>query len=178
MLDAAAAAESRSEHPLGQAIVSYARAQGRDIAEPERFDYTPGRGIAATVGGAEILVGNRQLMSGHGIIMPAALARQSEAASEILVARNGELLGQITVADTVRPEARGAVEALGRMRLRTILLTGDTEAVARSVAGTLGIKEYEAGLLPEDKLARIKELVSGGRVVAMLGDAWLRSCAR
>ena len=170
VLDAAAAAESRSEHPLGQAIVSYARAQGRDIAEPERFDYTPGRGIAASVSGAEILVGNRQLMSGHGIVMPAALARQSEAGSEILVARNGELLGQITVADTVRPEARGAVEALGRMRLRTILLTGDTEAVARSVAGTLGIKEYEAGLLPEDKLARIKELVSGGRVVAMLGD--------
>ena len=104
------------------------------------------------------------------MVMPAALACQSEAGSEILVARNGQLLGQITVADTVRPEARGAVAALGRMRLRTILLTGDTEAVARSVAGTLGIKEYEAGLLPEDKLARIKELVSGGRVVAMVGD--------
>ena len=156
-----------SARPVHRILCACTRAGHRRAGA---LDYTPGRGIAATVGGAEILVGNRQLMSGHGIVMPAALARQSEAGSEILVARNGELLGQITVADTVRPEAKGAVEALGRMRLRTILLTGDAEAVARSVAGTLGIKEYEAGLLPEDKLARIKELVSGGRVVAMLGD--------
>ena len=84
--------------------------------------------------------------------------------------RDGRLLGAIAVADTVRPEARRAVEALARMRLRTILLTGDTKAVADGVAHSLGIGEVGADLLPEDKLARIKELVAHGRVVAMLGD--------
>jgi cation transport ATPase len=92
-----------------------------------------------------------------------------EVASEILVARDGRLLGAIAVADTVRPEARCAVAAFADMRLRSILLTGDTKAVAGAVARSLGIGEIEADLLPEDKLARIKELVARGRVVAMLG---------
>ena len=102
--------------------------------------------------------------------MPATLAVGLEVASEIFVARDGRLLGAIAVADTVRPEARRAVEALARMRLRTILLTGDTKGVAVAVARDLGISEFEAELLPEDKLARIKDLVAHGRVVAMLGD--------
>jgi P-type Cu+ transporter len=170
ILDAAASAEVRSEHPLGQAIVTYARVQGRTILEPERFDYTPGRGITAVVGGATILVGNRSLMMDRDVPVPATLAVGLEAASEIYVARDGRLLGAIAVADTVRPEARRAVEALARMRLRIVLLTGDTTAVANTVARSLGIGEVEADLLPEDKLARIKELVARGRVVAMLGD--------
>jgi Cd2+/Zn2+-exporting ATPase/Cu+-exporting ATPase len=170
VLEAAASAEVRSDHPLGQAIVVYARARGHTILEPERFDYTPGRGIAAVVGGATVLVGNRMLMADRGIAVPAYLAAGVEAASEIFVARDGRLLGAIAVADTVRPEARRAVEALSRMRLRTILLTGDTKAVADAVARNLGISEVEADLLPEDKLARIKELVARGRIVAMLGD--------
>ena len=77
VLDAAAAAESRSEHPLGQAIVSYAHAKGRTISEPERFDYTPGRGIAAAVDGAEVLVGNRPLMIERGIALPTTLTAQN-----------------------------------------------------------------------------------------------------
>src|SRR6202035_450433 len=110
------------------------------------------------------------LMMDHGVAVPATLAAGLEAASEIFVARDGRLLGAIAVADTVRPEARRAVEALARVRLHTILLTGDTKAVADGVARSLGIGEVEADLLPEDKLARIKELVAHGRVVAMLGD--------
>ncbi len=170
VLDAAAAAESRSEHPLGQAIVSYARAQGRTISEPERFDYTPGRGIAAVVGSAQVLVGNRALMTEHHVMVPAIAAADLGAASQIFVARNGQFLGQITVADTVRPEAKGAIEALSRMGMRVILLTGDNKPVAVAVAGILGIGEFEANLMPEDKLARVKDLVSRGRTVAMLGD--------
>src|SRR6202048_3347869 len=170
VLDAAAAAEARSEHPLGQAIVAHAGDQGRPIVEPERFDYTPGRGITAVVGGATILVGNRALMMDRDVAVPATLAVGLEAASEIFVARDGRLLGAIAVADVVRPEARRAVAALARMRLRIILLTGDTKAVANAVARSLGIGEVEADLLPEDKLARIKELVVHRRVVAMLGD--------
>ncbi len=170
VLDAAASAELRSEHPLGRAIVAYARAQGRSIREPERFDYTPGRGICALVDGKTILVGNRALLIGRGIAVPRTLGSREKAASEILVARDGRLLGAIVVADSVRPEAKPAVEALARMGMRTILLTGDTKSVADAVGGRLGIAEVHADLLPEDKLARIKDLVGRGCVVAMLGD--------
>jgi P-type Cu+ transporter len=170
LIDAAAAAESRSEHPLGRAIVSYARAQGRDISDPERFDYTPGRGIAATVAGVQLLVGNRHLLTDHGVALPANAACNAEPVSEIFVARDGKLLGKIVVADTVRPEAPRAVEALLAMHMRVILLTGDIKTVAAAVAHDIGISEFEADLLPEHKLARIRELVAHGRVVAMLGD--------
>ncbi len=170
VLDAAAAAELRSEHPLGQAIVAYARERGRTLMEPEQFDYTPGRGIAARVGGSLILVGNRALLHDRGVSVPDNFAAGTGEASEIYVARDGRLLGAVVVADVVRPEAERAISALGRIGLRTILLTGDTRAVADSVARALGITEVAADLLPEDKLTRIRALVAQGRIVAMLGD--------
>jgi Cd2+/Zn2+-exporting ATPase/Cu+-exporting ATPase len=170
VLDAAASAELRSEHPLGRAIVSFARAQGRSIREPEGFDYTPGRGISALIDGTRVLVGNRALLTERGVAVPPTLMSREEAASEILVARDSQLLGAIVVADSVRPEAKAAVEALARMRMRTILLTGDTKPVADSVGSRLGIAEVHADLLPEDKLVWIKQLVGQGCVVAMLGD--------
>ena len=169
VLDAAAAAELRSEHPLGQAIVAYARAQARVIAEPERFDYTPGRGIAARIAGATVLAGNRALLAEHRVAVPAT-AEGDDAASAIYVARDGSFLGTIALADSVRPEAKRAIDALRAMGIRTILLTGDTRAVALAVARTLGIAEVEAELLPEAKLARIEQLVAAGRITAMLGD--------
>jgi heavy metal translocating P-type ATPase len=175
VLDAAASAELRSEHPLGQAIVAHARARGRPAIEPDRFAYTPGRGIAAEVAGTTVLVGNQAWMADRAIVMspdgvPGIDGDGATAASEILVVRDGRLLGAIVVADTVRPEAQRAVAALGRMDVRTILLTGDTRAVADAVASALGIREVEADLLPEDKLQRINRLVAAGRTVAMVGD--------
>jgi Cd2+/Zn2+-exporting ATPase/Cu+-exporting ATPase len=170
VLDAAAAAELRSEHPLGQAIVAHTRAQGRVIAEPERFDYTPGRGIAARIAGAIVLVGNRALLAERGVEVPASAAGGDDAASAIYVARDGSFLGTIAIADSVRPEAKRAIDALRAMGIRTILLTGDARAVALAVARTLGIAEVEAELLPEAKLARIEQLVASGRITAMLGD--------
>jgi len=170
VLDAAASAELRSEHPLGEAIVAHARDRHRPMTEPERFDYTPGRGISAIVAGATILVGNRALLTERGVIVPAEITAGIEAASEIYVAREGQFVGCIAVADTVRPEAKQAVDALARLGLRIILLTGDTRTVASAVAHTLGIAEVESDLLPEDKLNRIKTLVASGRIVAMVGD--------
>ena len=171
ILDAAASAELRSEHPLGKAIVAYVRAQGRPIREPERFDYTPGRGITALVDGATVLVGNAALMQDGGIAVPSSLRHDKEAASDVFVARNGQVLGVIAVSDTVRPEAKGAVDALNKMGIRTLLLTGDSRAVADAVARQLGISEIVAEALPEEKLARIRAFVKGdGRVVAMVGD--------
>jgi Cd2+/Zn2+-exporting ATPase/Cu+-exporting ATPase len=170
VLDAAASAEIRSEHPLGKAIVSLALAKNRSLHEPERFDYAPGRGITAMVDGLTVLVGNRGLMIDHAIEVPPNLATNADTSSEVFVAREGRLLGAIVVADTVRSEARRAIEALNKMHIRSVLLTGDTKPVAEMVARELGISEAEAELLPEIKLARIKSLVARGHVVAMVGD--------
>lgn len=170
VIDAAAAAEIRSEHPLGQAVIAYAKSRCRTILEPERFDYTPGRGITATVSGEIILVGNKSLMSDRNVTVPGRLAAEFDAASEIYVARGGRLLGAIIVADTVRPEARRAIEALKQMGMRVVLLTGDTPSVAEAVARSLGISEVQADLLPEDKLERVSKMVDSGRIVAMVGD--------
>ena len=171
ILDAAASAELRSEHPLGKAVVAYVRALGRPITEPERFDYTPGRGIAAVVDGVVVLVGNAALMQQHNIAVPTSLRHEQEAASDVLVARDGQLLGVIAISDTVRPEARGAVDALNQMGVRTILLTGDSKAVAEAVGRQLGVGEIVAEALPEEKLTRIRVLVKEkGNVVAMVGD--------
>jgi heavy metal translocating P-type ATPase len=170
VLDSAASAEMHSEHPLGKAIIRCAMAQNRSLREPERFDYVPGRGITARVDAATILVGNRGFLSDHSIEVPAAFAASGDPSSEVFVARDGYLLGSITVADTLRPEARRAIEALNRMGIRTVLLTGDTKSVADMVARELDIGEVEADLLPEMKLARIKSLLEGGRIVAMVGD--------
>jgi Cd2+/Zn2+-exporting ATPase/Cu+-exporting ATPase len=170
LLDAAAAAELRSEHPLGQAIVAYAKSQGRALAEPEHFAYTPGRGITAAVAGTTILVGNRALLSDRGVELPAIAPDGIEVGTEIYVAQDGQPLGMISVADRVRPEAKRAIELLEKMGLRLILLTGDIRAVADSVARELGIREVASELLPEDKLSRITTLVRDGRIVAMLGD--------
>jgi Cd2+/Zn2+-exporting ATPase/Cu+-exporting ATPase len=170
VLEAAASAELRSEHPLGKTIVAYARERGLSPTEPDHFTYTPGRGIEAIIGGEVVLVGNQALLGEHGLALPANLLSPQTAGSEVVVARDGRVLGAIVVADAVRAEARAAVDALHRMGIRTILLTGDTQAVAADVAAQLGIGEVDASLLPQDKLERVKRLVAAGRMVAMLGD--------
>jgi heavy metal translocating P-type ATPase len=171
ILDAAASAELRSEHPLGKAIVAYVRGLGRPITEPESFEYTPGRGITALVGGATVLVGNAALMQDRGVALLSSLKHNQEAASDVFVARNGQILGVIAVSDTIRPEAKEAIDALNKMGTRTLLLTGDSRAVADAVGRQLGISEIVAEALPEEKLERIRVLVKGdGRVVAMVGD--------
>jgi P-type Cu+ transporter len=170
VLDAAASAEMRSEHPLGKAIVSHATAKNRSPHEPQRFDYMPGRGITAVVDDVTILVGNGALLTDHAIKIPRNFAKSTDASSEVFVARGGRFLGAIAIADTVRPEARRAIDTLRKMGIRSVLLTGDTTQVAAKVARALGINEIEADLLPEMKLARIKSLVAAGRIVAMVGD--------
>jgi heavy metal translocating P-type ATPase len=170
LLDTAASAELRSEHPLGKTIVAHARALGRTLQEPERFGYTPGRGIDAVLGGELVLIGNEALMREHGIAVPADVRDRHPEASEVFVVRGGRLLGAIVIADTVRPEAASAIAAIHSMGIKTVLLTGDAKAVAEVIARDLGISEVAADLLPEDKRLRVKSLVAAGRTVAMVGD--------
>jgi Cd2+/Zn2+-exporting ATPase/Cu+-exporting ATPase len=170
MLAVAAAAEFRSEHPLGKAIVANARKQKCDFAEPSSFAYTPGRGILARVDDHVILVGSRLWLANNGIDVQGPTSSDAEAGAEVFVAQDGRLLGSIIVADTIRPEAHRAIAALHGMNVKTILLSGDTRRVASAVGAKLGIEEVEAELLPEQKLSRVRELVAQNCVVAMVGD--------
>ncbi|MGD0075910.1 MAG: cation-translocating P-type ATPase [Candidatus Binataceae bacterium] len=171
LIEHAASAEIRSEHPLGKATVAYALAAGLSVREPERFDYTPGRGISAIVDGSVILVGNHALITEHRIEPFQIASLSAEVGSQVFVARDGRFLGTIVIGDTLRPEAKRAIEAFDRMGIRSILLTGDAKPVAELVGRQLGIRHVEAGMLPEAKLARIKDLLARDhRIVAMVGD--------
>lgn len=170
VLEAAATAEVRSEHPLGKAILAYAKALGSQVREPEHFSYMPGRGISAISDGEPILVGNLARVRDNNIDFPETWESAAGVGTEVFVARSGRLIGSIGVADMVRPEAKRAITALDAMGIKSILLTGDSRSVAAAVGAELGLKHIEAELLPEDKLARIIARVNEKRIVAMVGD--------
>ena len=166
LLETAAIAELPSEHPLGRAVLARAREAGIAPPDPDRFEYTPGKGIVCSLRGETIVVGNRSLLERDRIPIPPAV----DPASTVLVARAGKVLGSLEIADVVRPEAAEAIGAIARMGMRTVLLTGDAAGVARDVAARLGVDEVIAELLPEQKLQRVRELQRAGRRVAMVGD--------
>jgi len=168
LLQAAVTAESRSEHPVAKAILKKASNMGISGEEPERFDYTPGKGIVTACRGMEIIVGNRLLLEGHRVELPINTVSQTD--SEILVAQEGKFLGTLVVADTLRPEATKAIQDLKSMGLKTVLLTGDSKAVAENIGGKLGVDEIAAELLPEDKLAFVRRLTATRHNVVMVGD--------
>jgi heavy metal translocating P-type ATPase len=168
LLQAAATAESRSEHPVAKAILKKASSQGISAEEPEKFEYTPGKGIVAAHDGVEIIVGNRLFLQGQRIALPSSAVLQSE--SEIFVAEEGKFLGSLVIADMLRPEATKAVQDLKAMGLKTVLLTGDSKTVANDIGGKLGVDEVAAELLPEDKLEFVSRLTKARHNVAMVGD--------
>jgi heavy metal translocating P-type ATPase len=168
LLQAALIAESRSEHPVAKAILKKAANLGISGEEPERFDYTPGKGIVAARQGIEIIVGNRLFLEGQGIALPTNTVSQTD--SEIFVAQEGKFLGTLVVADTLRPEATKAIQDLKSMGLKTVLLTGDSKVVAEDIGRKLGVDEIAAELLPEDKLAFVSRLTVARRNVVMVGD--------
>jgi heavy metal translocating P-type ATPase len=168
LLQAALIAESRSEHPVAKAILKKAANLGISGEEPERFDYTPGKGIVAARGDIEIIVGNRLFLEGHQIAVPTSANPRTD--SEIFVAQEGKFLGTIVVADMLRPEATKAIQDLKSMGLKTVLLTGDSKVVAEDIGGKLGVDEIAAELLPEDKLAFVSRLTAARRNVVMVGD--------
>lgn len=168
LLEAAVIAERNSEHPLGRAIVRYAEDKSIPIPAPESFEYRIGRGIIATAQGEPIVIGNRALFSELGIVV--AEQPKTNSGTEVLVARGGQYLGSLAIADQLRPSSALAVSALHEMKIKVILLTGDAQATAEKIADQLGIVQVYAGLLPEQKTAFITEQVRKGRTVAMLGD--------
>jgi heavy metal translocating P-type ATPase len=169
VVEAAAIVERPSEHPLAKAVLKKAAELSLPVAEPERFEYTPGKGVIGAVGGEEIVVGSREFIVERGF-NPDSLAANSNQASQVLVARGGRLLGALQIEDVLRPESVEAVVELRKMGLRTILLTGDTASIANAIGKQLGIDEVGAELLPDEKLKRIYALLDEGKTVAMVGD--------
>jgi heavy metal translocating P-type ATPase len=169
VLRVASIAEQRSEHPLGKAIINRAAESQLEVSAPEEFKYVPGKGIECRVDHQKILVGNRAFLRDNNIALNGA-GPNGDASSEILVVRDGVYLGAIQIADTLRPESKESVAALHALGLRTVLLTGDAKTVAESIAEAVGIDVVHAEVLPDQKSEVIKELVSSGRKVAMVGD--------
>jgi Cd2+/Zn2+-exporting ATPase/Cu+-exporting ATPase len=165
----AATAERFSEHPLAKAIVKRASDWSLPIGEPAAFRYSPGMGIDCEVEGQRTLVGTRSLLEQEGLAVPQDESR-SEQFSEVMVATGGRLLGSIRIADVLRSEATAAVAEMRNLGLRTVLLTGDRKEIADATAKELGVDEVQSELLPEEKVARVRQLRAEGRTVAMVGD--------
>ncbi|MHB1265882.1 MAG: heavy metal translocating P-type ATPase [Gemmatimonadaceae bacterium] len=170
LLEVAAIAERRSEHPLGRAILAHAEAMGIAPVEPTHFAAIPGRGVVARHEGDEIVAGNRAFLVERGISALGVEPGADDTATEVLVARNGRLLGALRIADALRPESQAALAALRAMGIRTVLLTGDQRSVAAHVGHALGVDQVLAELLPEGKVAEVERLGREGRKVAMVGD--------
>ena len=169
VLALAAAAEADSEHPLARAITGAAQ----DLSVPSAADFasSPAVGVKATVDGKTIEVGGPKLLDERGLDQLEIAEEWGDEGAIILhVVSDGKAIGALRLEDEPRPESRDAVEALHTLGLEVVLITGDAQAVADTVAEELGIDRVFAGVRPEDKAAKVKELQDEGRMVAMVGD--------
>jgi Cd2+/Zn2+-exporting ATPase/Cu+-exporting ATPase len=169
LLQLAAIAERPSEHPLARAILKEAACMHVPAGDPEAFEYLPGKGVRSSWKGGEILVGNSALLSCIRDL-ESQLRTLPEDAGDVLIAYRGRLAGALRVEDVLRPEAVEAVRRIRAMGMEAILLTGDRHGTAERVARQLGVADFGAELLPEDKLARVQALIRSGKRVAMIGD--------
>ncbi len=178
LLQLVASLESRSEHPLADAIVRYARERGLSVVEPDRFASHTGRGAIGVVNEAGIAfavaVGNAALLADYAINTTSLHAHVDRLANDgktpMFVAVDGRLAGLIAVADPIRSSSRAAITQLHAMGLDVVMLTGDNQRTASAVARLAGIDRVVAGVLPAGKVAEIARLQALGRVVAMVGD--------
>ncbi|RMG73020.1 MAG: copper-translocating P-type ATPase [Nitrospirae bacterium] len=170
----AASAEASSEHPLAKAVVERATNEGLPLERPEDFRAIPGGGLKAKVDSMEVIIGNRELIKAEGIDTSGVediVKRESlEGKTPVLVAIKGDISGVITIADTIKDSSVRAIRELKALGIEVVMLTGDNESVAQSIARQVGIERFFAGVLPEGKVNVIRELKKEGKVVAMVGD--------
>ncbi len=171
VMSLAAAAEADSEHPLAKAIVADAARRRLSVPAASGFTASAAIGVHAAVDGRTVQVGGPGLLAREGRQPLAASAGWSDAGQTVLhVLVDGEVAGAIALADEVRPESKEAVDALHALGVQVVMITGDAEPVARTVAAQLGIDRVYAGVRPEDKAAKVQELQHEGLTVAMVGD--------
>jgi Cu+-exporting ATPase len=183
LLRLAASAEQGSEHPLGEAIVRAAREEGLALSEPRAFETVPGQGIAATVEDQRVLVGSTRLLEDHGVELNGLDTplrhMEGEAKTAMLVAVDGEVVGVIAVADTVKEGSIEAVRQMQDLGLEVVMITGDNQGTAEAIGRQVGISQVLAQVLPGEKAAQVKALQAGkaatattatASVVGMVGD--------
>jgi heavy metal translocating P-type ATPase len=173
LLGLVAAAESSSEHPLAQAVLTAAVERGLDVPAVEDFDSLAGRGVLALIGGHRVLVGRPSFLDDEGVDLSTMAPRIAElertGRTVVAAGRGRSLLGAIAFDDRLRPDAAEAVTAMRQAGIRPVLVTGDNARAAERVAATLGIEEVHAGMLPNEKAEVVRGLQRQGRV-AMVGD--------
>ncbi len=174
LLRLTAVAERGSEHPLGQAVVKAAHEHGMALTQPHSFEAESGRGIRAVVDGKTILVGSPRFIREQGLELGATTglieALQEQARTVVLTVVDGTLAGLIGIADTVKAGSREAIIVLRSLGLEVVMVTGDNERTARTIAREVGIERVLAEVLPEQKVAAVKQLQSEGKRTAMVGD--------
>jgi len=174
VLRLAASVEQGSEHPLAQAVVEAARSQGLPLEKPVGFSALPGRGVLAHLNGTPIRVGGIAWVQAEGVrlngLEEAVRALQEQGQTTMLVARDGEAIGVIALADALKPEAAEAVAALHRLGVQTAMITGDNRRTAEAIARQAGIDRVFAEVLPGDKAEIVRRLQAEGHRVAMVGD--------
>jgi Cu2+-exporting ATPase len=171
----AAGVERDSEHPIARAVVASAEERGLTIPAAQEFEAVAGRGVRASVEGRALLMGGPNLLTRERIDVGVALTKAADAAADrgeaaIFLLENGRALAAFAIADAIRPESREAIDRLHREGIEVVMMTGDAQAVADSVARQLGIDTVLAQVLPEHKAQRIEELQRAGKRVAMVGD--------
>lgn len=167
-----ASLENKSEHPIAHAVVSYAKEKGAPMQEVKNFEIIKGKGLKGMINGTEYFAGNLTLANDlRASVDTTSLDKETkEGKTPILLATKGKVLATILVSDAIKPEAVEAVKSLHRLGIKTVMLTGDDANTASYIAKQVGIDDVVAQVLPEDKLKKIKELQSQGRIVAMAGD--------
>jgi Cu+-exporting ATPase len=174
VLGLASSLEQGSAHPLAAAVVAAAVTRGVAITATSDFTSVPGKGVAGSVGGRAVTLGNAAMMQDKGITMGALLAQadtlRTEGATALFVGVDGKPAGIIAVADAIKPTARAALDALRSAGITVVMVTGDNRVTAEAVARHLGIETVQADVLPGDKYRIVHELRSSGKVVAMAGD--------
>lgn len=174
LLKYAAAIETGSEHPLGEAIVREAQKRYIELPKPESINAEPGHGISGVIEGKKVMLGNRRLFhnAGMDILMAEDTLTQFErdGKTAMLVSIDEKVMGVVAVADTLKPEAKEAIAALQTSHIEVILLSGDNKRTAEAIAKQLGISNVIAEVLPSDKSKIIRDLKQQGKIVAMVGD--------
>src|ERR671918_521238 len=175
LLRLGAIAESGSEHPLGQAVVNYAKEKGILISNPQSFEAVCGHGLQARYADHTILIGNRKLMEEYNIRVTEATDSklkdlENQGKTAVLVVIDNKLAGIIGIADTIKENAKETIDVLKSMGIEVVMLTGDNQRTANVVASRLGIDRVIAQVLPQEKEQVISKLKGEGKVVAMVGD--------
>ncbi len=167
-----ASLETKSEHPIAQAILNYAKSKNIKLENISDFESMKGKGIKGKIGGKEYFVGNIKLIEDLKLSFDEKKLDQftSEGKTPVILATAEKVLGFVLVADEIKKESKEAIQNLHKLGIKVIMLTGDEEKTAKYIANLVGIDEVLAHVLPQDKLNKIKELQSQGKIVAMAGD--------